>query len=159
MYSDPEPPEHWSDPGVSRRELILRSSQKRHSQRQLPYFAGVPEMRFEKTFKYPCTNRDCSLRCTEEFSEKERVEIFHYFWSLDEEQQGSFYTEFVEQLPIKKRKILNSRRNATYKYSLEGAANIRKTVCKNFFLNTLGITENKIYKFYNNLNRLTEAFL
>uniref|UniRef100_A0A1B0D9E0 Anaphase-promoting complex subunit 2 n=1 Tax=Phlebotomus papatasi TaxID=29031 RepID=A0A1B0D9E0_PHLPP len=141
MYSEPEPPEHWLDPGVSRRELILRTSQKR--QRQLPYFVGVPEMRFEKTFKFPCTNRDCSLRCTEEFSEKERAEIFQYFWSLNEEQQGSFYTEFVEQLPIKKRKILNSRRNATYKYSLEGAASIRKTVCKNFFLNTLDFPESQ----------------
>jgi hypothetical protein len=89
----------------------------------------------------------CRMKCTSIFNAESRDSIHSKFWKLTDTKKNHFYTQMVEKWEVKrKKKVLVNKKNrkSSYRYFFE-YNNIRTRVCKTFFLQTLGISESRIY--------------
>lgn len=104
----------------------------------------------EKKLKPPCAPT-CFYLCTKNFGEDTRQAIFKSFWSLNDNEKNSFYAKFVVKKDVKRRRIDNSvKKKNTFLYYLEKDSTIHQ-VCKIFFLNTLSISDKRIYYHFKHL--------
>lgn len=104
-----------------------------------------------------------TLQCTK-LSEAERTQIFNYFWSkLGWEQRRIYVDLLVEKTNT--RRIRNrkneteSRREFSWLYYLKLEDDTKFRVCKNMFLNTLGIKEKSVKAWKNTDAKTLEAKL
>lgn len=101
-------------------------------------------MKMEKTrLKEPCTEK-CKKKCSTKFTVDERQEINARYNALNYESQGIFIKRLIDKIPISHRSKVSANyiRKITYKYYLNGYDDIKKEVCKTFFLTTLGYHAN-----------------
>lgn len=93
--------------------------------------------------KEPCTER-CMKKCLTKFTPQQRQDIHDKYIALDYESQGLFIKCSIDIKPVMRRSQVteNYKRNTTYIYNLRGLDNIKKEVCKTFFLSTLGYKPN-----------------
>lgn len=91
-----------------------------------------------------CTSKFCAaseIRKCEDFTQEDRRKLFKTFWSLPWKEKKIMVTELVQLEPTKKKTIIwKSRRSFTFVYHLP-LNNEHVTVCKRFFLSTLGLNE------------------
>lgn len=86
----------------------------------------------ERKVMEPCKHT-CFHLCTKIFSPEVRQSTFNSFWSLSDIEKPTFYCKFVKQVPIKRRrKIESSKKTQTFHFYLE-TDNIIHQVCKIFF--------------------------
>ncbi|CAI6357122.1 unnamed protein product [Macrosiphum euphorbiae] len=90
----------------------------------------------------PCANKKCQNKCSEKFSENDRKIIFSACWKLaDPIRQKDYILNCVNEMPIKRQRVIvSSKRNVTKEYSLP-FENYRKKVCLQYVLSTLNITK------------------
>nr|CAI5839646.1 unnamed protein product [Callosobruchus analis] len=82
--------------------------------------------------KDPC---QCKLNCTQKISHTRQRDINGQYWQLPKEQQKQFIWDSVKQSTTKNK---TSPREYTYKYYLTSGEAEKVSVCKTFFLATLG---------------------
>ena len=96
-----------------------------------------------KEMKPPCSSK-CKHKCSENFSEEQRYDIFKMYWDLScLQRQRDFLISTITVLELAQRRLKTgvekNRKPNTY-YSLTSNGNIYR-VCKLFLLNTLGISD------------------
>ena len=99
------------------------------------------------------TKKDCSglckFKCAKMFSQAERQKIFNEFWKLPDNEKSVFYIRTTEY-SVKQRTRTpskESRRKYSYKYFFfKGTQKVR--VCKEFYLQTLDISQRRIEWLY-----------
>lgn len=98
--------------------------------------------------KEPCGEK-CNFKCTTNFSLEQRQTIHQAFWNIDPTSKLNFYAKFTTQNTTTRKRTKKeiSRRAESYKYYFEKDA-INVQVCKVFFLNTLDVSQNRIYYYY-----------
>lgn len=97
----------------------------------------------EPIMEAPC---NCSTyKCYNKITEEKRRLIFDYYWkSCDEIEKRKFILESVEQVKTDKVTIRGTmKRNFTKSYSFTVAGETIK-VCKQMFINTLGLSRSRI---------------
>lgn len=97
-----------------------------------------------KTLKPPC-KPTCRLKCYQRFSNEQRQAIFSDFWSeeRDWESKRQFVVSCIETKQVarsRKKDESKGDRSHSYKYFIV-INNKEEVVCKQFFLNTLAISE------------------
>lgn len=120
-------------PRIPRRQL---EKQKRQSGFSYMSKEGIP--RLGRSMKEPCNN--CRFDC-HRFSESERKVIFDQYYGLgDRCLQWQFITNsIVDHVPNRRPNKPKTKRFHTYVYSF-ALGEIKLRVCKEFFTNTLGIS-------------------
>ena len=88
---------------ISRPESWSVNVKKGKRKKCLPYKSRKGIERPAKQPKVACNN-SCRFKCSQVFTEEERIEICRTFWSLDYDRQKDFYIGNIEQnLPIRKK--------------------------------------------------------
>jgi len=93
-----------------------------------------------------CTDK-CRYKCKANFDEEDRKVIFNNFWEIgDINHQRQFIADHVGRTVTARpqKDISDSRRQLSYRYQMSNN-NTKYTVCKVFFLDTLGIKEDVVY--------------
>ncbi|KAL0878742.1 hypothetical protein ABMA27_003789 [Loxostege sticticalis] len=102
----------------------------------------VPERRVQNT--KDCL-KSCKYKCSERISDTDREHIFKAFYSLNANEKKHFLLNTTERNYIKhKSDDENHRRKHSFKYFFLVRA-VRHTVCKNFYLGTLAISQKPVY--------------
>lgn len=152
VYTSP----HLEKPVASRKRKInidgrKQTIRKRKRQHGEKYISSNGKEIGAKYIKPPCSSK-CYLNCSTNFTESQRRNIFEAFWSLDDAQKSSFYNKFVERKPVQRRRIAESQKKSySFSYYFE-RDNLKVRVCKVFFLNTIDISDFRIYYCFKNLN-------
>ena len=97
--------------------------------------------------KKDCTA--CKFKCTINFTEEERKDIFKEFWRQKDEEKHNFYakTTFMTSCTRKRTLSTVSRKKNSLAYYLPlQNENIR--VCKAFYLNTLDISQTRVNNYH-----------
>lgn len=84
------------------------------------------------------------MKCNEYVSDSDREHIFKAFYSLTTNEKKLFLLNTTERTLTGKKRKQDTRRKYTFKYSFVVQAN-RYTVCKNFYLGTLAISQKPVY--------------
>lgn len=94
-------------------------------------------------------NNNCKFKCHQNVSAEARKTIFNHFWSLDELRKSHFYSANTQIIikKTKRTKSIVSRRHFSFAYYLH-VQNVPIRVCKQFFPNTLDISQRRISYFY-----------
>lgn len=102
----------------------------------------VPERRIRNT--KDCV-RNCKFKCNEKITDEDREHIFKAFYSLNANEKKYFILNTSERTYIKHYKAPNNhKRKYTFKYFFLVKSD-RHTVCKNFYLGTLAISQKPVY--------------
>ncbi|CAH0400149.1 unnamed protein product [Chilo suppressalis] len=102
----------------------------------------VPERRVRNT--KDCL-KSCKYRCSERISDTDREHIFKAFYSLNANEKKHFLLNTTERNDVKhKSPDENHKRRHAFKYFFLVRA-VRHTVCKNFYLGTLAISQKPVY--------------
>lgn len=107
-----------------------------------------------KFVKSGCT-QSCNLKCNSYFSHDQRESMHKSFWNLKSycRQKDYLSTLISSQQPLYcRRDGIPTRRNVTYQYHLQ-CDNVRKLVCRKFFLATFDISCKQIYNLMRKLNQ------
>ena len=97
--------------------------------------------------KKDCTK--CRFKCSANFSEDDRLALFHEFWTLNDNEKRHFFARTTELAPTSRKRTTNvvSRKKNTIRYSLPcNGQNIR--VCKTFYLSTVDVSQKRIINYY-----------
>ncbi|CAH1643909.1 unnamed protein product [Spodoptera littoralis] len=98
----------------------------------------------------PC--RNCKKNCSDKISETDRVTIYNQFWSMDRQRRRDFLSRQVQKMPTAcKTAGPNSRRHNTLTWTLN-----EFKICKTFFLNTLGFSNDEAVQAVLKQNHLTQ---
>ncbi|CAB3231768.1 unnamed protein product [Arctia plantaginis] len=97
----------------------------------------------QNDLKDPCTEK-CMKKCVTKFTPQVRQDIHDRYIAFDYESQGLFIKCCIDVKPVMRRSQVTEdyKRKTTYIYNLKGPDNIKKEVCKTFFLSTLGYKPN-----------------
>lgn len=98
----------------------------------------------------------CLFKCSENFTQNDRRQIFSGFWDIqDYRGQNNFLINNVDKISKKRKytKNVNSQRSNSMEYHLNNNNKKKKSV-QTFFLSTLDISEKKVF---NALKHVTEV--
>ncbi|XP_072945369.1 uncharacterized protein [Epargyreus clarus] len=103
----------------------------------------VPERRVKNT--KDCL-KTCKYKCNERINDVDRQHIFKAFYSLNANEKKHFLLNTTERNYVKHNKVSdgNNKRKYSFKYFFLVRA-VRYTVCKNFYLGTLAISQKPVY--------------
>lgn len=102
----------------------------------------VPERQIQNT--KDCI-KSCKYKCNEKITDSDREHIFKAFYSLNANDKKYFLLSTTERTYIKHNKMSNNhKRKYTFKYFFKLNSE-RYTVCKNFYLGTLAISQKPVY--------------
>lgn len=102
----------------------------------------VPERHIRNT--KDCV-KNCKFKCNEKISDTDREHIFKAFYTLNANEKKYFLLHTTERTCIKNNKVItNNKRKYTFKYFFNVKSE-RHTVCKNFYLGTLAISQKPVY--------------
>lgn len=114
------------------------------------YISTRNKLMSAKKLKKPCEST-CFYMCTKNFSEDDRSNIFKIFWNMDDNKKNEFYSKFVKRKEIARRRVKDSaKKKNSFFYYFEKNNNYQQ-VCKTFFLNTLDISDKRIYYHFKHL--------
>ncbi|KAK3776185.1 hypothetical protein RRG08_063728 [Elysia crispata] len=124
-----------------------RNIKKRLKNSGKPYISSRGKEMAGKAIKVACSEK-CTLKCSTKFSEEERKSIFEDFWaSGDKREQHHFLLRHAEELPAKRMRVGCGKRSSTFHYYFYDAKKAtRLEVCRAFFINTLDIKRELVYK-------------
>lgn len=90
--------------------------------------------------------KSCRYKCNERIDDVDRQHIFNAFYSLNANEKKHFLLNTTERNYVKHNKMLdgNHKRKYSFKYFFLVRA-VRHTVCKNFYLGTLAISQKPVY--------------
>ncbi|XP_053608712.1 uncharacterized protein LOC128674260 [Plodia interpunctella] len=89
--------------------------------------------------------QSCKYKCNEKITDTDREHIFKAFYSLNANEKKHFLLNTTERNYVKhKMGETNHRRKYSFKYFFLVRA-VRYTVCKNFYLGTLAISQKPVY--------------
>lgn len=89
--------------------------------------------------------QSCKYRCSERISDTDREHIFKAFYSLNANEKKHFLLNTTERNTVKHKPTTeNFKRKHSFKYFFLVRA-VRHTVCKNFYLGTLAISQKPVY--------------
>lgn len=132
---------------IEGRNQIIRKRKRQHGEK---YTNSIGKEKEAKSIKPPCSSK-CYYKCSINFTETQRKKIFESFWSLDDAHKCSFYNKFVERKPVQRRRNAESQKKSySFSYYFE-RDNLKVRVCKIFFLNTIDISDFRIYYRFKNL--------
>ncbi|CAG5043471.1 unnamed protein product [Parnassius apollo] len=103
----------------------------------------VPERRIRNT--KDCL-KSCKYKCNERINDVDREHIFKAFYSLNTNEKKHFLLNTTERNYVKRNKSVDSnhKRQYSFKYFFL-VRGVRYTVCKNFYLGTLAISQKPVY--------------
>ncbi|KAJ0176291.1 hypothetical protein K1T71_008465 [Dendrolimus kikuchii] len=102
----------------------------------------VPERKVKTT--KDCLNT-CKYKCNEHITDSDREHLFKAFYSLSTNEKKHFLLNTTERNSIKPGKVTsNHKRKYSFKYFFLVRA-VKYTVCKNFYLGTLSISQKPVY--------------
>jgi len=105
----------------------------------------------------PCDEK-CKRGCTKKILQDRREVIHHQFWDMEENERKLFILGHVNKSIVKRRTTEEeSRRGTTFIYNLTTTDGERKTVCKQFFLTTLGYKKKNDMFVFNTLTQAKEG--
>lgn len=89
----------------------------------------------------------CLKDCGKRISKDERMDANRLYWNLEFKDQANFIREHVQQVEITRRVRqrhieADLRKRHTYKYHVRSTNGTMENVCRKFYLNTLGYSEN-----------------
>lgn len=87
--------------------------------------------------------QNCKYKCNESISDADRELIFKSFYSLSTNEKRHFLLNSTERHDVKRGKS-DAKRKHSFKYSFIVRSE-RYTVCKNFYLGTLAISQKPVY--------------
>lgn len=141
---------------VQKWKCNVRKEQREHGKEYTNIKGKVMEKREVK--KETCRPK-CSFKCAEKFCKEKRDQIHNQFWNLTDSKKSHFFSKYVSKVqPLRKRtKKEISRNRNVFQYYFE--FNFEKhRVCKEFFCNTLNISQQRVYYFYKNIqNNITNV--
>lgn len=123
--------------------IIRRQLEKKKRQSGVSYVSNAGIARLGRRMKEPCDN--CRFDC-HRFTETERTAIFDRYYELgDICLQWQFIAQSIEKrVPNRRRRDrAKAKRFHTYVYSFT-LGDIKWRVCKEFFMNTLAISNNVV---------------
>ncbi|XP_013161945.1 PREDICTED: uncharacterized protein LOC106113648 [Papilio xuthus] len=101
----------------------------------------VPE-RCVKTTK-DCL-KSCKFKCNERINDVDRQHLFKAFYSLNTNEKKHFLLNTTERNNVKHSKSEDTKRKYYFKYFFL-VRGVRYTVCKDFYLGTLAISQKRVY--------------
>ncbi|XP_041981431.1 uncharacterized protein LOC121734859 [Aricia agestis] len=103
----------------------------------------VPERQIRNT--KDCL-KSCRYKCNERINDVDRQHIFKAFYSLNSNEKKHFLLNTTERNNVKSNKMHenNLKRKYSFKYFFL-VRGVRHTVCKNFYLGTLAISQKPVY--------------
>ncbi|ESO92470.1 hypothetical protein LOTGIDRAFT_175701 [Lottia gigantea] len=127
-----------------------KNVRKRRRQSGKEYTDSNGNLQRKRSLKYD-TNHTCRFKCCEHFSYDGCLQIYTEFWTLNDSQKKIFYSQTTSKERKARTRLPNteftSRKQFTYKYHLKKSdENIR--VCKQFYLDTLDISQTRIQTFH-----------
>jgi len=84
----------------------------------------------------------CRKQCSTRFTAEERVSINRQFWDKPNPARRQFLFDSAFRQPVQRRTAASLKRNASFYYYLISLSGSRVSVCKTFFLTTLGYQYN-----------------
>lgn len=102
---------------------------------------------------------NCCFKCTEKITEVDRKLIHRQFWQLSDSKKPHFFSKYVKNVkPSRKRtKAENSGKQNVFQYYFEISSDTTR-VCKEFFCNTLDISQQRVYYFFKQIqNQVTNV--
>ena len=132
---------------TSNEDNWTRNIKKRLKNSGKPYISSRGKEMAGKAIKVACSEK-CTLKCSTKFSEEERKSLFEDFWaSGDKREQHHFLLRHAEELPAKRMRVGCGKRSSTFHYYFYDAKKAtRLEVCRTFFINTLDIKRELVYK-------------
>lgn len=91
----------------------------------------------------PCRNKRCQNGCAGNFTEKQRHDIFEYYWGLgSHSRQRDWLLSCIKEKEVKRRrtKVDHSRRTRSFSYIMKWNE-VEIEVCQQFLLKTLCISQ------------------
>lgn len=145
------PASNISTPTRKRKQQISnwkRNIAKRLRTQGKEYIGKRDVLHLARTIKKTCSEH-CNYKCNVNFSIEDRQVIHDAFWKLDPNSKLHFYSKFTKQKTTARKRTNKevSRRVVSYQYYFQSASEPVQ-VCKVFFLNTLDISQNRIYYYY-----------
>lgn len=87
------------------------------------------------------------------FTEEQRINIFKTFWTFSYKEQYDFFNTYIKRADVKTHKSdSTTNRRYTFIYFFQRNESLYR-VCRKFFLNTLSIREQKIYRCFKRQDR------
>lgn len=135
--------------------LWTRNINKSLRELGMDYIDSRGKCRPARKMKTPCEST-CRYECTLNFNYDERLKIHKLFWTLTNLEKDQFYGKFVNRIEPKRRlrryTMDESRKSFSYIYHFP-LNDKRLQVCKIFFSSTLCVANDRIYRYFNNLNK------
>lgn len=105
------------------------------------YIARGGYIRPARHLQQPCDQK-CYQKCTVNFNDDQRMQIFKYYWNLgDLTLQRQYIINSMHRVqPKYRRPKEGSKRSLNYAYYMQADGGERLRVCKTFFLNTLDVS-------------------
>lgn len=103
-----------------------------------------------------CSSAYCmkaKSRHCQEFDEETRKNLFKTFWNLTWESKQVFVNNHVSQIPIKRKRVEDSRKQHSYLFKLP-QKNESLQVCRSMFLSTLSIKRDMVKGWLNANDKL-----
>lgn len=129
-------------------DMWKQTIRKRKRQAGLEYVATTGKKRCKREIKRNGCNGTCKFKCRT-FSDAERKDIFHSFWSYNDSEKNAFYSSSIDKIQKGRTRTdsKSSRRKFSYVYHFPKSSG-KVRVCKEFFLATLDISPRRIQWFF-----------
>ena len=111
----------------------------------------------EHGVKKPCLN-SCKRKCTSKVTEAHRVKLNSEFWAMSKEEQKMFIATICKRAPVDRFTTgQQSKRTKTFHYFFGNEEGVAVSICKTFFLTTLGYAKNNDTVVQNILHNMQEG--
>ncbi|XP_013136173.1 PREDICTED: uncharacterized protein LOC106101477 [Papilio polytes] len=88
--------------------------------------------------------KSCKFKCNERINDVDRQHLFKAFYSLNTNEKKHFLLNTTERNNVKHSKSIDTKRKYYFKYFFL-VRGVRYTVCKDFYLGTLAISQKRVY--------------
>ncbi|XP_014357588.2 uncharacterized protein LOC106710118 [Papilio machaon] len=93
--------------------------------------------------------KSCKFKCNERINDVDRQHLFKAFYSLNTNEKKHFLLNTTERNNVKHSKSVDTKRKYYFKYFFL-VRGVRYTVCKDFYLGTLAISQKRVYNVHSN---------
>ncbi|XP_065677369.1 uncharacterized protein LOC124808549 [Hydra vulgaris] len=99
----------------------------------------------------------CKKKCISKINEGRRIEINAQYLKLGWKERKTFILNTCDRMPVKRKSVEDGARKNTWKYFFSNKDSIKQSVCKKFFLTTLGYKPNNDRAVFEVLNKTPTA--
>ena len=136
-----------------RRKVRCEAEWKRNVRKRLrnsgkSYISSSGKAVLQRQMGKGCSDK-CRYKCKEHITEENRTKLFNSYWQTgDINHQRQFIVDHINRRVTARptKNVADSRRQLSFSYQLSSDCdNTTYTVCKTFFLDTLGVKEDVVY--------------